>query len=106
MSHRHCQMKGFLSFLILWLIGKESMTGSEIAEELEKRKGHRPSPGTIYPVLKDLKEKGLLKIDDSKRYSLTDQGKKELDLHLGTFFETFCDIDEMRSQCKCHNHDK
>jgi len=64
----HCKMKGFLSFLILWIVNKEKMTGAEIALELEKRKGHKPSPGTIYPVLKDLKEKGLLKIDNGKRY--------------------------------------
>jgi DNA-binding PadR family transcriptional regulator len=90
-------MKGFLSFLILWLMSKKSMTGTELAIELEKRKGHRPSPGTIYPVLKDLKDKGLLSVDEHKRYSLTKRGEKELSIHLNTFFDTFCDIDEMRS---------
>lgn len=97
-------MKGFLSFLVLWLINKDSMTGAEIAIELEKRKGHRPSPGTIYPVLKELKEQGLLKIDDQKRYSLTVKGKKELESHIETFFQTFCDIDEMRKHCRCRHH--
>jgi DNA-binding PadR family transcriptional regulator len=96
----HCAMKGFLSMLILWLVSKKSMTGAELALELEKRKGHRPSPGTIYPVLKDLKEKGLLEVDENKRYSLTKRGKDELDVSLNTFFQTFWDIDEMRSCCK------
>jgi DNA-binding PadR family transcriptional regulator len=99
-----CGMKGFLSFLIIWLINKKSMTGAELALELEHRKGHKPSPGTIYPVLKGLKDKGLLAIDDNKRYSLTEKGKKELEIHLNTFFQTFSDIDEMRAKCKCHNH--
>lgn len=76
------------------------MTGAEITMELEKRKGHKPSPGTVYPVLKTLKEKGLLSVDESKRYSLTKKGQKELDASLNTFFDTFCDIDEMRS-CAC-----
>ena len=102
--HRHCRMKGFLSFLILWLISKKKMNGAEITQELEKRKGHRPSPGTIYPVLKDLTEKGLLKVDDNKTYTLTTKGKKEPEMSLDTFFETFFDIDEMRSRCGCHNH--
>lgn len=93
-------MKGFLSFLVLWLVSKRSMTGAEIALELERRKGRRPSPGTIYPVLRTLKDKGLLSIDENKRYSLTKRGRKELDVHLDTFFNTFCDIDEMRSCCK------
>ncbi|MEE9459013.1 MAG: PadR family transcriptional regulator, partial [Candidatus Bathyarchaeia archaeon] len=53
-----CEMKGFLSFIIMWLVNKKHMSGAEIALELEKRKGSKPSPGTIYPVLKDLKDKG------------------------------------------------
>ena len=100
----HCKMKGFLSFLVLWIISKKSMNGAELALELEKRKGSKPSPGTIYPVLKDLKDKGLLSIDGYKRYSLTSRGKKELDMSLNTFFETFSDVDEMKSQCNCHKY--
>jgi DNA-binding PadR family transcriptional regulator len=94
-------MKGFLSFLILWLINKKKMTGAEITEELEKRRGHRPSPGTIYPVLKYLTEKGLLSVDEDKKYSLTKKGKQELDMSLNQFFDTFFDIDEMKKHCRC-----
>jgi len=97
-------MKGFLSFLILWLVSKKKMTGAEITEELEKRRGQRPSPGTIYPVLKYLTEIELLQVDDDKKYSLTKKGEKELDLSLNHFFDTFCDIDEMRSHCQCHRY--
>ena len=103
-ENRHCRMKGFLSFLILWLISKKKMTGAEITQELEKRRGHRPSPGTIYPVLKYLTEKNLLKVDDGKKYSLTQKGKEELEMSLDTFFDTFCDIDEMRSHCQCRRN--
>jgi DNA-binding PadR family transcriptional regulator len=95
-------MKGFLTFLILWLISKKKMTGVEITLELEKRKGSRPSPGTIYPALKDLKGKNLLSVDEDKRYTLTKEGKKELENSLNIFFDTFCDVDEMRSQCHCN----
>ena len=75
------------------------MTGAELALELERRKGNKPSPGTIYPVLKYLKDKGLI-MDKERRYSLTSKGKKELEVHLNTFFKTFCDIEEMKSCCK------
>lgn len=95
-----CEMKGFLSFLILWIVNKNKMNGAEIALELEKRKGHKPSPGTIYPALKYLKDKGLINIDENKSYTLSKKGKKELEIHLKTFFETFCDLDDMRSCCK------
>ena len=33
-----CEMKGFLSFLVLWLVSREKMSGAEIALELKKRK--------------------------------------------------------------------
>ena len=94
-----CRSKGFLSFLILWLISKKSMTGAEIALDLEKRKGKKPSPGTIYPVLKNMKEKKLISIDVKKSYTLTETGKKSLEAHLDAFIQTFHDIDEMKSCC-------
>jgi len=82
------------------------MTGAEITQELENRRGHRPSPGTIYPVLKYLTERELLKVDKNKKYSLTKKGNEELEMSLNTFFDTFCDIDEMRTHCRCHGHRK
>jgi DNA-binding PadR family transcriptional regulator len=97
--------KGFLSFLVLWLINNKSMTGAEVTEELEKRRGHRPSPGTIYPVLKELKDLGLVSMDKEKRYSITKKGMKELHATMHTFLEIFHDFDEMRSccgECNCH----
>ena len=103
MNH-HCAMKGFLSFLILWLLNDKKLTGAEIAIELEKRKGNKPSPGTIYPVLKDLKNKGLLTIDKDKRYTLSKKGKQELETNIHTFLDTFYDIDDMRNHCCCHPH--
>jgi DNA-binding PadR family transcriptional regulator len=92
-------MKGFLSYLILWSLSKKSMKGSELAEELEKRKGQKPSPGTIYPALKELKEKDLIKADDDKVYSLTAKGEKELKSACETFCQMFYDMKDM-SKCK------
>jgi PadR family transcriptional regulator PadR len=100
-------MKGLLSFMVLWLLRKEPKTGMEIARELEERKGHRPSPGTIYPVLKIMTERGLLSVDDEKRYSLTEEGSRELERSLDHFFSMFFDIDDMREACMCkgrHEH--
>ena len=95
-----CDMKGFLSYLILWILSKGSMTGSEIAKELKRRKGSMPSPGTIYPALKELKEKGLVKADKSKRYSLTKKGEKELKNACAFFCQTFYDAKEMFRCCQ------
>lgn len=93
-------MKGFLSYLILWVLSKKAMTGAEISAELEKRKGTKPSPGTIYPALKDMREKGLVEADDNKAYSLTIKGRKELQAACKCFCTIFYDVEEMFSCCK------
>ena len=94
-----CETKGFLSPLLLWILSKKSMTGAELACALQERKGTRPSPGTIYPALKDLKANSLVTNDRHKRYTLTAKGKKELNKFLTNFFVTFSDVDEMRRCC-------
>ena len=90
-------MKGFLKYLILWDLNKKSMTGSEIAEEFETRKGSKPSPGTIYPALKELKDKGLISADKNKTYTLTKEGKKELNKACASFSKIFYDMHEMHN---------
>ena len=75
------------------------MTGAEIADELKKRRGSKPSPGTIYPALKELKEKGMIKADNGKRYSLTKKGEKELKSACAFFHRVFYDAKEMFKCC-------
>ncbi|OIO21683.1 PadR family transcriptional regulator [Candidatus Micrarchaeota archaeon CG1_02_47_40] len=95
-----CDMKGFLSYLILWCLKKRKMNGTEIAGELEKRKGTKPSPGTIYPALKELKGAGLVGCDARKVYFLTEKGKRELEGACGFFSRMFYDAKEMFG-CAC-----
>lgn len=90
-----CDMRGMLSFLILWLLSKKPMHGQEIAKELEKRRGFKPSPGTIYPALKDLKKRGLIKGEKKGKvvvYSLTKKTKKEVEKACTYFCRAFYDI--------------
>lgn len=94
-------MRGFLSFIVLRLISKKNMSGEDIREEIKKRRGTKPSPGTIYPVLKALSSSGLIEeVKDSgkeKRYALTNIGKKELTISTRKFCEIFYDMrDELR----------
>ncbi len=93
-------MKGYLKYLILWILGKNSMNGAEIGRELEKRRGTKPSPGTIYPALKELKNKGLVDVDKNKYYSLTPDGEKELKTSCKVFCKIFYDVDEMSDFCE------
>jgi DNA-binding PadR family transcriptional regulator len=59
------------------------MSGSEMMEQLFDYTGYRPSPGSVYPLLAQLQEEGLVEQspdEDSslKRYRLTEAGREEL----------------------------
>jgi DNA-binding PadR family transcriptional regulator len=94
-----CDMRGYLTYLILWNLRNNTMNGAEIAKELEKRKGSKPNPGTLYPALKDLKEKGLIKADKHKKYSLTKKGDKEIHAACAFFCQIFYDMKDMKKCC-------
>ena len=57
------------------------MNGQEISEELRKRRGTKPTAGTIYPALKELRTKGVLEMEKKGRttiYSLSEDGREDL----------------------------
>ncbi len=56
------------------------MHGYELISEMSERSGGRwqPSPGTIYPALNRMEERGLIEaedVDGKRRFSLTDDGR-------------------------------
>lgn len=88
-------MRGMLSFLILFLLEKKPMHGQALADEIKQRKGCRPSPGTLYPALKTLKEEQLIKEIRKGRsiiLSLTPKGRKVLQVAKKKFYQAFKDI--------------
>ena len=71
---------GFIKVHILYHASKESIFGTEIAEELS-RHGYYLSPGTLYPTLHRLEKEGYLERTSQvvggkvrKYYTITDQG--------------------------------
>jgi PadR family transcriptional regulator PadR len=87
-----CDMRGLLGFLILFLLSKKPMHGQEIANELAKRRGEKPSPGTIYPALKSLKDLGFLSEEKEGKtitYGLSPKGEKALEIAKKRFTRTF-----------------
>ena len=90
-----CDMRGLLSFQILYLLSKKPMHGDELAEELGRRRGEKPKAGTIYPALKELKEKKLIEGRKEGKiivYSLTSHGKDVKKAALAYFCRCFGDI--------------
>ena len=98
-----CEMKGFLSFIVLKLISKKNMSGEEIREELKERKGSKPSPGTVYPVLKSLNKSGFItevkSSGKTKKYKLTKKGQKEIKIATKKFCELFYDMEDEFHKC-------
>jgi len=71
------------------------MHGQELADQIGKRKGETPSPGTIYPALKSLRESGFLKEKKHGKiisYNLTPAGKKALSIAKRRFTKTFLGV--------------
>ncbi|MDE1827957.1 MAG: PadR family transcriptional regulator [Candidatus Micrarchaeota archaeon] len=95
MENYGCDMRGMLSFQVLWLLSRKPMHGEELAKELEKRRGDKPKAGTIYPALKDLKDNGMIKGEKKGKiiiYSLTPKGKKGVKNAMDYFCRCFGDI--------------
>ena len=78
--------KGLLQLLVLKLLAEKALAGAEIVKEIEEETSGfwKPSPGSIYPLLAKLHDKGYtneswIENNGMKQYILTDEGK--------TFFE-------------------
>src|SRR5271155_491724 len=90
-----CDMRGMLSFTILWLLSGRPMYGQELATEIGNRRGDKPNPGTIYPALKDLAGRGLIEASQQGRnsvYVLTSDGKATLVRSMEYFERAYGDI--------------
>jgi DNA-binding PadR family transcriptional regulator len=89
-------MKGFLTFLVLKMISQTELSGEQIRTELAARKGAKPSPGTIYPVLRHLAQSGLIEEiaagGKEKRYRITKEGQKEIKRATEQFVCLFQDV--------------
>lgn len=87
-----CDMRGLLSFQILYLLSKKPMHGEQLAQELAKRRGEKPKAGTIYPALKELSERRLIEGNKKGKiivYSLTKDGKIAFKHSMGYFVKCF-----------------
>ncbi len=79
-------LRGLLSFWLLWEVRRGPKTGAEISERLAWRRGSPVSPGTLYPALAALEKEGAvakaMKGRDSE-YRITARGRSELECAVG-----------------------
>jgi DNA-binding PadR family transcriptional regulator len=78
--------QGEVRLALLSLLEDEPAHGYELMKRLEERSGgmYRASAGTVYPVLQQMEDEGLVKIVEEagkKIYHLTESGREELLVH-------------------------
>jgi len=75
-------MIGNLRYIVLRNLRKKPQSGYSLIKQIREDTGcWKPSPGSLYPLLEELKKKGLVSVvkDGRKKvYSLTSPGKDEL----------------------------
>jgi DNA-binding PadR family transcriptional regulator len=76
--------RGDMKFALLHLLQERPMYGYEMIKALEERSGgfYTPSPGSIYPTLQMLEERGFVsaaEVEGKKVYSITDSGRALLE---------------------------
>jgi DNA-binding PadR family transcriptional regulator len=72
--------RGDVRTATLLLLSEGPRNGYQIMQDIEERSGGvwRPSPGSVYPVLQQLEDEGLIRsteTDGRKHYELTDAGR-------------------------------
>lgn len=77
--------KGVLRFAALKMLSESSLSGTNLAQEIRRVTDGEwnPGPGSIYPVLEDLRKKGLItelpkREGNVRRYIISGKGKEEL----------------------------
>jgi DNA-binding PadR family transcriptional regulator len=73
--------RGGLRPLVLRIISGSPKNGAEIMDEIEKFTWGwwRPSPGSVYPLLEEMANEGLVTKRSDGRYEITDKGRQELE---------------------------
>lgn len=80
---------GEVRIALLSLLEEGPRHGYELMKELEARSGgmYQASAGTVYPTLQQMEDEGLLSCeaqDGKKVYSLTEEGRQELEREAAT----------------------
>jgi DNA-binding PadR family transcriptional regulator len=79
-------MRGDVRSAVLALLAEEPRHGYAIMSEITRRSGGvwRPSPGSVYPVLQQLQDEGVVSVAESdgrRVFSLTDAGRFYVEEH-------------------------
>ncbi len=73
--------RGDVRMALLMLLAEEPRNGYQLMQTIEERSdgSWRPSPGSVYPILSQLEDEGLVRATEregAKLFELTDQGRE------------------------------
>lgn len=74
-------LRGFLKVVVLKALGESPKSGYALMKFIEQKMGAKPSPGSVYPLLDQLKKDSLIhakSVGRSTEYNLTAEGKQKL----------------------------
>jgi DNA-binding PadR family transcriptional regulator len=75
--------RGDVRTALLMLLAEEPRNGYQLMQEIEERSAGnwRPSPGSVYPILSQLEDEGLIRAvdrDGTKLFEITDAGRAQI----------------------------
>jgi DNA-binding PadR family transcriptional regulator len=93
MMHR----KRGLRMVVVSMLSNSPKNGVELMDEMEKmtQGWWRPSPGSVYPLLEQLTNEGLIRKREDGRYELTEKASEELEWSFGPSFRKQPSMEEM-----------
>ncbi len=94
---RRRRPRGDVRAALLLVLAEQPLNGYGLMQEIESRSEGvwRPSPGSVYPVLAQLEDEGLIRGEDDegrKRFVLTDDGKAYVDENRGELGEPWAGL--------------
>jgi DNA-binding PadR family transcriptional regulator len=74
-----------LPHMVMYLLSSSPKNGVELMDGVQSitRGWWRPTPGSIYPLLKEMTDQGIVRKLDDGRYELTSKGKTEAGGYFG-----------------------
>lgn len=86
--------------MVVYLLSSSAKNGMELMDGVESitRGWWRPTPGSIYPLLKEMSDQGIVKKRDDGRYELTPKGRVQSEGFFGSHHRRPRTMDDMVSE--------
>lgn len=92
-------MRMDLKLLVLHFIAKEPETGYSLMKKIGEFRGRKPSSGSMYPVLNELKRKGFIK-SEGGMFCITDIGNTERHVLIKELDKEISDLQSLYERVK------